>query len=320
MDTSSAVSAQLDHGAASPPSAVSEGHVLGLGVEVARDRVRVALVDAVGTIRARAERRDVRATPAARARAVAVLAHSCSEDVEARLGTGKSVELRHAVVAFPAVVGTDHASVYRVPGHEKGGTALRDALVDALGCPVILENDVNLAAIAEHRHGAAQGESTFVTLMLDDGFGAGIMLDGHLHRGTSGLAGEVAFIPQPGRALGTQVLGDVALAALAKEHGLPETLRMGDVVDRAEAGDEVADDVVREVAQRLGVVVASLAIVLDPGLFVLGDQAARPLILDRVSAWMRDQVAVLPARVVGSPLGADAAVRGAAQAASEALR
>ncbi|MCA5894519.1 ROK family protein [Isoptericola sp. NEAU-Y5] len=321
MDTSSATTPA--HDPAAPPGTRADGapgEQFGLGLEVARDRVRVALVDGTGKVRARAERRDVQRTPAARARAAAVLAHSCSEDVEARLGAGKGVRIRHAVAAFPSVVAPDQASVYRVPGFEKGGTALRDALSDALGCPVDIENDANLAAIAEHQLGAAVGRSSFVSVLLGEGFGAGIVLDGRLHRGAAGMAGEVAFVPQPGRALGTQVLGDVALAALAKEHGLPENLSLREVLDRDEAGDRSAGEVAEEVARRTGVMIATMTLVLDPALFVLGDQAARPGVHDRVTSYLRDQIAVLPVRVEASTLGSDAVVLGAACAVSEVLR
>jgi predicted NBD/HSP70 family sugar kinase len=292
----------------------------GLGVDVARDRVRVALVDLTGTVRARAERRDVKPTPVARARAAAVLANSCREDVETRLGPGRVVEVSSAVVAFPAVVGADRATVLHVPGYEKGGTALHDALVDALGCPVVVDNDVNLAAVAEQHLGAGRGRSSFVTLAFGAGFGAGVVLDGRLHRGASGIAGEVSFLPQPGHALGEQVLGDSAIAALAKDHDLPEDVTVRELIDRAEAGDGVAGDVVAEMARRIAVVVASLAIVLDPEAFVLADEAARAPIHGRVATYMRDRVGVLPARVEASPLGADGSVLGAARAASEELR
>ena len=292
----------------------------GLGVDVARDRVRVALVDATGAVRARAERRDVQRTPVARARAAAVLANSCREDVEARIAPGRRVEVGAATVAFPAVVGPDHATVLHVPGYEKGGTALHDALVDALGCPVSLDNDVNLGAVAEQHLGAGRGRSSFVTIAFGEGFGAGVVLDGRLHRGASGIAGEVAFLPQPGHALGEQVLGDSAVAALAKDHDLPEDITVRELLDRAEAGDGVADEVVTELARRVAVVVASLAIVLDPEAFVLADEAARPLIHDRVAGYLRDRIAVLPTRIEASPLGADGAVLGAGRAASEVLR
>ncbi|MFC8598055.1 MULTISPECIES: ROK family protein [unclassified Isoptericola] len=292
----------------------------GLGVDVARDRVRVALVDATGAVRARAERRDVQRTPVARARAAAGLANSCREDVAARLAPGRRVEVGRAVVAFPAVVGVDHTTVLHVPGFEKGGTTLHDALADALGCPVSLDNDVNLAAVAEQQLGAGQGRSSFVTLSFGAGFGAGVVLDGHLHRGAAGIAGEVAFLPQPGHALGEQVLGDVAVAALAKDHDLPEDVTVRELIDRAEAGDGVADEVVAEIARRISVVVATLAIVLDPELFILADEAARPPVARRVTAFLRDRVAVLPVRIEPSPLGGDGAVLGAGRAAGEALR
>ncbi|MFE7408721.1 ROK family protein [Isoptericola sp. NPDC057559] len=299
---------------------VDPDSAFGLGVDVARDRVRVALVDATGTVRARAERRDVQRTPVARARAAAGLANSCREDVEARLGPGRRVEVGRAVVAFPAVVGVDHTTVLHVPGYEKGGTTLHDALTDALACPVSLDNDVNLAAVAEQHLGAGRGRSSFVTLAFGEGFGAGVVLDGRLHRGASGIAGEVAFLPQPGHALGEQVLGDAAIAALAKDHDLPEDITVRELIDRADAGDGVADAVVAEMARRVAVVVASLAIVLDPELFVLGDQAARPPIAQRVTAFLRDRISVLPVRIEASPLGADGAVLGAGHAAGEALR
>lgn len=299
---------------------VDPDSAFGLGVDVARDRVRVALVDASGAVRARAERRDVQRTPVARARAAAVLANSCREDVEARLEPGRRVEPRLAVVAFPAVVGADRTTVLHVPGYEKGGTALHDALVDALGCPVTLDNDVNLAAVAEQHRGAGRGRSSFVTVAFGDGFGAGIVLDGRVHRGAAGIAGEVAFLPQPGHALGEQVLGDVAIAALAKDHDLPEDITVHELIDRAEQGDGVADDVVEELARRVAVIVASLAIVLDPEAFVLADEAARPAIHERVATYLRDRIGVLPVRVEASPLGADGVVLGAAWAAGEALR
>jgi len=320
-----ALSALRASGAASPDGTdgrfrVDPDAAFGLGVDVARDRVRVALVDATGAVRARAERRDVQRTPVARARAAAVLATSCREDVEARLEPGRRVEVSRAVVAFPAVVGADHATVLHVPGYEKGGTALHDALVDALGCPVSLDNDVNLAAVAEQHRGAGQGRPSFVTLSFGEGFGAGIVLDGRVHRGAAGIAGEVAFLPQPGHALGEQVLGDSAIAALAKDHDLPEDVTVHELIDRSEAGDGVAAEVVAELARRVAVIVASLAIVLDPGVFVLADEAARPAIHDRVAAYLRDRIGVLPLELAASPLGADGAVLGAAHAAGEGLR
>ncbi|WP_251149896.1 ROK family protein [Cellulosimicrobium sp. Marseille-Q4280] len=299
---------------------VDPDHGFGLGVDVARDRVRVALVDVTGAVRARAERRDVAATPVARARAAAELGRGCVADVATRLGRETGIEVSRAVAAVPAIVGSDQETVRRVPGFEKGGTTLHDALVDALGCPVALENDLNLAALAEQRDGVAVGVPTFVALGLGGGFGAGVVVDGKLHRGAAGGAGEVSFLPHPERPLGSEVLGAVSIRAIAKENGLPEDVTVRDVVDRAERGDGAASDVLDLVAERIAVVTATIALVVEPELFVLTDQAARAPIADRVTRFLADRVAVLGLRVAPSTLGADAVVVGAARAASDALR
>ncbi|WP_264031201.1 ROK family transcriptional regulator [Cellulosimicrobium sp. SH8] len=299
---------------------VDPDYAFGLGIDVARDRVRVALVDVTGAIRARAERRDVKPTTTARARAAAELARACVNDAAARLPQGTTVEVTRAVAAVPLIVGSDRRTIRRVPGYEKGGTDLVEALEDSLGCPVTLENDLNLAALAEQRDGVAAGVRSFAVLGLGDGFGAGLVLDGKLHRGFAGGAGEVSFLPHPARALGSEALGASSLAVLAKEHGLPDDVTVKDFVDRAEHGDGASNDALDEVAERIGVVAASVALVVEPELFVLTNQAARAPIADRVKRFLAEKIAVLPIQVVPSELTCDAVVVGAARSASDALR
>jgi predicted NBD/HSP70 family sugar kinase len=69
-----------------------------------------------------------------------------------------------------------------------------DVLTRALGLPVLIENDINLAALGEARHGAARGAHTSVYLSVVAGFGAGIVIGGRLFRGAAGVAGELAHI------------------------------------------------------------------------------------------------------------------------------
>jgi predicted NBD/HSP70 family sugar kinase len=119
---------------------------------------------------------------------------------------------------------------------------LLSALRERLGCPVVPENEVNLAAIAEHRLGAVRDRDTFVLLWLGKGVGAGVVLDGALRRGASGGAGELGFLPVPGtnglpsavdcgRGFHAQA-GSRAVLALARRHGL--TVR-GEGVEAAAA-------------------------------------------------------------------------------------
>lgn len=111
------------------------------------------------------------------------------------------------------------------------------ALRARTGVPVLLENEVNLAAIAEQRDGAAHDRDTFVLLWLGQGTGAAVVLDGTLRRGASGGTGEIGFLPVPGTgalpsASGCDggfhsLAGSAAICALAAEHGLPYGAAVG---------------------------------------------------------------------------------------------
>ena len=104
-------------------------------------------------------------------------------------------------------------------------------LSEAVGVPVEGENDVNLAAVAEREVGRAVGVDDFVLLWAEEGLGAAIVIDGRLHRGATGGAGEVGFLPLPGTPLvrhvgrsntgGFQELaGGKQVLALARSMGL----------------------------------------------------------------------------------------------------
>ncbi|MFD7437226.1 ROK family protein [Streptomyces sp. NPDC059861] len=111
--------------------------------------------------------------------------------------------------------------------------ALLDELAAALPMPVEYENDVNLVAVAEQRLGAARGHPDFVLLWNEGGLGAALVLGGRLHRGWTGGAGEVGFLPVPGAPLVRQVTkansggyqelaGSQALPALARDLSVPD--------------------------------------------------------------------------------------------------
>ena len=84
----------------------------------------------------------------------------------------------------------DHLRGWQRPG-------IRDALASALGVAVEIENDVNLVALAEYTAGASTGTATSVLLWSGGGIGAAVLIDGRLHRGATGSAGEVGYIPVP---------------------------------------------------------------------------------------------------------------------------
>lgn len=166
-------------------------------------------------------------------------------------------------------------------------------LTDALGVPVDVENDVNLAAVAERAHGAAAGSHNFILLWVSDGVGLAIVIGGHLHRGASGCAGEIGYMPVAGSPLlrdgrrpntgGLQSLvGGPALAAILRANGFrgagvvklaaaaAEAARRGQPAERARR----AGDALGEIALRLATGLAAITSVLDPDLVVLAGDIA----------------------------------------------
>ncbi|NUR86623.1 MAG: ROK family transcriptional regulator [Nonomuraea sp.] len=199
-------------------------------------------------------------------------------------------------------VSGDVAYIWALPTwHDNLLPGLRARLGDV---PVLVENEVNLVGLAEHRLGAARGQDTFVLLSLGHGLGMAVVLDGRLHRGRSGGAGEIAHAPT-GWGGGTlqQLLGGPAVRDLAEAHG----------GDRSGFLDALAD--------RVAVAVLGVCAVLDPGFVVLageiGRAAGAPL-AERVSARLPRDVP-LPTQVVAGTVDGDPVVRGAVVIALERL-
>ncbi|MEI7031457.1 ROK family transcriptional regulator [Streptomyces pratensis] len=170
--------------------------------------------------------------------------------------------------------------------------ALLEELAAVLPMPVEYENDVNLVAVAEQRLGAARGHEDFVLLWNEEGLGAALVINGRLHRGFTGGAGEVGFLPVPGTPLVRQVVkansggfqelaGAQAVPRLAKALGIetpqqPYAAVAAALLARAADGherDEALAELLRQYAQRLATGLASVTAVLDPGLIVLSGGA-----------------------------------------------
>ena len=199
--------------------------------------------------------------------------------------------LRAVVIGTRGVVDPATGEVrfsFDLPAWHLGALA---RLRTGLGRSVMIENDVNLAAVAEHAYGAARGVDDFVLLWTGIGQGLGVMLGGRLHRGVTGGAGEVGWLPVPGEPLPTDVsepqsgsfqrlVGGHAVANLAASYGLADEIPaeitadwITEVVRAAvTTGNEGFLD---ELAMRLAVGVAATAVVLDPGLVVLGGHVGR---------------------------------------------
>jgi predicted NBD/HSP70 family sugar kinase len=157
----------------------------------------------------------------------------------------------------------------------------------ALGVTVELENDVNLVAVAEHMRGAARGHQDFVLLWCGRGIGVALMLGGKLHRGATGGAGEVGYMPVPGAptARETGRHANHGLQALVGGHAVLAVMRSygfrGSTPDRAvqaaitawddhgQAAAARAEAALRDVAVRVATGLAAVTALIDPGIVIL---------------------------------------------------
>jgi predicted NBD/HSP70 family sugar kinase len=231
-----------------------------------------------------------------------------------------------------AAKGPVHAAVVGVPGivtsdggirNDEGpdGGAFRSALAAALGCEVRIENDVNLAALAELSVGAVADLSSFALLLLvDDGLGAGIVIDGALHRGSSGVAGEIMYLPQSPLPIGAPVVNDAVVSDLARVYDLDPDALLGVHLEAAADGDEAALQLVTEVARRLVLIAGTMTLVLDPEAFILSGSAAHPVLAEAVARIAEEYSPLLPVAFQVSSFGVEAPLVGATGEAASALR
>lgn len=266
-----------------------------------------------------------------------------------------AAELRAAVSARPQVAAIGlgvPCRIDRARGVAVGAVnlplqdlPLRDLIAERLGHPVSLDNDANVAALAEHRHGAARGATNAVMLTVGTGIGGGLILNEELFRGSVGAAAELGHMvvevdgtpcqgscPNNGCieavASGT-ALGREGRLAAEREPGsaLGKLLATGEEIDgravtaAALNGDPVALEVAALIGRRLGVAMCGLANAFDPDVIVLGGGvlALGPFLVDPATAEVRAR-ALPPQNEVdirAAELGADAGMIGAATLALE---
>jgi predicted NBD/HSP70 family sugar kinase len=281
-----------------------------LGVDFGSRAVRTALCDLTGEVRAREE---IRSRGSVEER-IEVL----TTTLRSLLRTSKLPPdlLENAVVALPAVVSPADAAVSSADLPGLGTGDLREELEHALRVPVTLENDVNLAAVAEQRSGVAEGVSDFAFLLVGAGLGAAIVLDSKLHRGHNGAAGELDAI-RNGRSddvdpCAAAVSKYAAELAKGKETALEPPFEVREIFAAARAGDAVGLAVVEETARRIALHVLPLAATLDLPLVVLGGSiGANSELLDPVRRHLDDLLPSPLPRLEVSALGEAAVIEGA---------
>jgi glucokinase len=183
--------------------------------------------------------------------------------------------------------------------------AIRDIVGERVGLPVFVDNDGNVAALAEHLYGAARGMADVVMLTVGTGIGGGLILNGQVYRGSTGAGAELGHVviqadgpPCQGNcpnhgcvetyASGTAIAREGTAAAKREpDSALGKALEDGPIVGKtvtelALSGDPLATKVVATAGRHLGVALSSLANIFDPDVIVIGGgvSGAGDLLLD----------------------------------------
>ncbi|MGH8971217.1 MAG: ROK family glucokinase [Actinomycetes bacterium] len=259
---------------------------LTIGVDIGGTKVAAGVVDERGTLLAEERRatpaRDPDAVVGTIVAAIARLQEHHEVEAVGLAAPGFVDEIRSLVRIAP-----------NIPGWRD--RRLRSEVESQVGVPVVVENDANAAAWAECRYGAGRVENDLVMVTVGTGIGGGIINDGRLYRGRFGSAAEVGHMKvlSGGRPCGCGQRGcweqyasgqalvrearDRAAADRVRAHrllalgdGTPEGIEGKHVTEAAKAGDQVAVEAFGAVGEWLGVGLADLGAVLDPGLFVIG--------------------------------------------------
>jgi glucokinase len=205
------------------------------------------------------------------------------------------VRVRAAGISVAGIIDPGTERVVMAPNLTNRDFDLRAIVGDALGVPVAIENDVNLAAVGEHWRGVARGCANFIFVAIGTGIGGGVFINGQLYRGTHNAAGEVGHMyvhgierMAPGglgvlekRAAGPGLATAARrrLQAGGAESSLlgPDSpsLRAEDVWSAALQGDALAAEAVSEMLDTLALGLANAAFMVDPEMIVLGGGVSR---------------------------------------------
>ncbi|HXZ99760.1 MAG TPA: ROK family transcriptional regulator [Candidatus Binatia bacterium] len=302
----------------------SAGYVA--GIHIGHSWIRCAVADLVGTVVARNDVQNTARSASTVVSTVSRVAHELARSA----GIAWSQVVR-TTVGSPGVFDPADGTLLLASRIRRWGRpGLIMELRRELGEMTTIANDANLAAVGELTAGHHPSATTFVYLMVGTGVGMGIVIDGKLHSGSRGAAGELAFLPfaeegapRPrafGRRWGSfeEAASARGVVSTAVELGMSPRVSALQVFDAARRGHPAARTAVEREAERLATAIAAVAAVVDPELVILGGGIGSELTLLRDPMERRiHQLTPFHPQVVVSDLGDEAVLLGAIATALE---
>jgi glucokinase len=296
---------------------------LALGIDIGGTKIAAGVVDPAGRIIAH--------------RLVPTPTESTDALVDTVVAVGRDLTAEAAVAAVgigvAGLVDSTGALVRSSSHLPLRDEPLRDRIAASLGLPVAVDNDAHVGGLAEANLGAARGARHALLVTVGTGIGGAVIIDGRVHRGWQGVAGEIGHIivERDGRpcpcgsrgcweqySSGRALMRSAAAAGLDVEHGSA-------VMAAAIEGNQQAQDVLAEIGGWLGIGIASLVAVLDPEIVVVGGgvSSVGDYLLGPAKASFREYLTAAgkrtEPRIVAAAFGPDAGVIGAAELARMGL-
>src|SRR5437867_10082082 len=237
------------------------------GIDLGGTQVRVALARSDGRLVASVKTRThLLATPQA-------MVDWAAAEIDRHRGREK---VRSITIAAPGPIDIKHGVLVNPPNLPWQNVPLVAMMARATGAKAHLANDADMAGLGEFHHGAGRGTRNMVYITWSTGVGGGLIIDGRLHRGAHGTAGEIGhMIIDPNGPLDNCgqrgcLEAFVSGTALARETGKPAA----ELFASAARGDYHARAVVEKAARYMGIALISLTNALDPEMFVIGGGAS----------------------------------------------
>lgn len=244
--------------------------------------------------------------------------------------------VRGVGIGAPSIALFEEGIVRLAPGLGWRDLPLKRRLEEQLHLPIFVENEINLITLGESWRGAGQGINNLICISLGDGIGAGLLLNGQLHRGSRDAAGEIGYIIPNERYLGRKYDTYGCLESLAGMTGIVQRTRQrlaaGEpsilahtpvddpassltaqmILSAAREQDSLALAVVQETVDYLSIAVANIACILDPERIIISGDLAEfgDLFVEPIQARLDGLIPAVP-EIILSDLGMDAAILGA---------
>lgn len=311
-----------------------------IGLDVGGTKIAGAVVDPEGAILAKRQVPTESQEPNSIVAAIVKVARELKAAAPAAVAIG---------VGAAGLVDVDRGVILGAPNLAYRNVPVRDTLSERLGLPAIVDNDANVAALAEAVYGAGRDAGDQIMVTVGTGIGGGIIIGGKIYRGHYGVGAELGHIVvdpdgpvcgcgnrgcweavASGTAIGRlarqRVEGGAGADLLAAVGGDLDAITGELVGESAIAGSAFARDVLAEIGRYLGIGLASIVNIFDPEVIVIGGGAAAgtgELLLDPARASMQAHILGTswrtPVRIVPAVLGNDAGVVGAARLARELI-